>query len=275
VKDDAISPVVALMLILTIAVTLFSLWNSLYLPGLKQQAEVEHLQQVEEAFFHIDADISNMIARQWGGTMIENVPLGGGETLVHSMRSGGWLKIADDTNEGYILNISNDSFSQEIYLYPIRYMPVSNFWLDQGYIWEKGCVNVTKGDRTTWRFDIDETEVKNKRYKPFASSLFTCDERTGEIVVANFLAGSPREISGNAMVQVKMEGTISRVNLFRPRIIVNNVRTPFGDAVNSSVNASLDRFHPEKYPVGEDRFIYSVTDGQITFRFYNLTFSVT
>ena len=49
-KNDAVSPVVAFMLLLMIVVSFISVLNAYYIPSLKQQSEIEHLHNVEQSF---------------------------------------------------------------------------------------------------------------------------------------------------------------------------------------------------------------------------------
>ena len=45
-KDDAVSPVIALMLILAILATCMAVYTTTYVPGLKQQDEITHTGEV-------------------------------------------------------------------------------------------------------------------------------------------------------------------------------------------------------------------------------------
>ena len=56
-KDDALAPVIAVMLILAAIVTFLSIYNAIYIPSMKESSEVEHLQNVESAFQHFSSDI--------------------------------------------------------------------------------------------------------------------------------------------------------------------------------------------------------------------------
>lgn len=267
-KDDALSPVVAIMLLLAIAVTLFSIWNSIYLPGLKQQAEVDHFKQVEEAFFRIDEEIATMISRQWEGTTVINVPLGGGDILLHSTRSSGVLEIRDDTP---VLTIRNDSVQRNISLVKITYTPLFNFWVNQSYRWQRGCTNVTKGRTTTWVSDTSEQEVREKRYKALASNLITDDK--GKIVVASLILGNSSRLTGNALAQMSLKGNVSEeaINATDVTIQVFDLNSPFGEEMNSRAGDILGKYGFSYSGNGN----YSKNDnGSITFRFYTITFSV-
>ena len=61
-RDDALAPVIAVMLILAAIVTFLSIWNAVYVPAMKQSGEVGHLQNVESAFQHFSADIDYAVS---------------------------------------------------------------------------------------------------------------------------------------------------------------------------------------------------------------------
>ena len=57
-KDDGVAPVIAVMLILAVAVTFLAVFNGIYIPSLKQSAEIDHIQNVEAAFLKFSSDIT-------------------------------------------------------------------------------------------------------------------------------------------------------------------------------------------------------------------------
>ena len=151
--EDAVSPVIGLMLILTILVSVIALLNATYIPGLKQQSEIDHLAKVEEAFSAMSSDIERMIAFGDESIVRERLPLGGGDVVFSGLRSSGTVRIDSDIPLTPVTwMIYNNSFWQDVPvpLVTITYQPVGNFWQNQGYIWHNGLLNVTKGDRTTW-----------------------------------------------------------------------------------------------------------------------------
>ncbi|OPX72340.1 MAG: hypothetical protein A4E38_00647 [Methanoregulaceae archaeon PtaB.Bin108] len=259
-----------MMLILAVVVTLFSLWNSVYLPGLKQQAEVEHLSQVEEGFLRIDADIKNMISLQSGGTMIENIPLGGGDFFLHSTRSGGSIRIARDSIP--LLIVRNSSITLESHLARFNYSPLSNFWIDQGYTWQEGYVNVTKGGRSSpLRYDTMDTVI-HEGYGGMTSNIFMKGPGK-DITLVNFLVGDSNMMSGNGISQFNVRGNTTRITLEPDTWIVANVSTAFGASLNETISTTLLPFNPDMKPEGPERFNYTLKES-ITIIWYNLTYSV-
>ena len=151
-RDDAVAPVIAVMLILAGIVTILSIWNAVYVPSLKASAEVEHLQNVETAFEHFSSDIDYAVSsHQYNLVFSEPVQLGGGDTVVNQIKSSGSLKVQDESHPIYTLILSNEAgpeLTTEGTIVNISYVPVSNFWQDQGYSWQYGYINVTKNSGT-------------------------------------------------------------------------------------------------------------------------------
>jgi hypothetical protein len=258
-KDDAIAPVVAVMMILVVVVTLFGIWNAIYLPGFKQQAEVEHLKDVEVSFHKIDENIRSMIVLRRTGAMTETIPLGGGDLIIHQARSGGNLTIGP---EELVITVSIDTYHINSYIIPITYSPVSNFWQDQGYEWRYGIVNVTKGTVSTPRFYGNYSDAMNESFTGMVSN------ESNEIFLANIIAGTPSSASGNGIAQVRIEGGLGVVLVPTPEdpvYLTVDTSTEFGKKVNESVYQLLsDKWNDENQ--------YNITGMNVTL--YNLTLSV-
>lgn len=150
--EDAVSPVVAFMLLLMVVVSFLSLLNAYYIPSLKEQAEVEHLASVEVVFSGIGRDIDRLVSYREDGVIHALVPLGGGDVLFSPVRSSGSLRLSGgrDLVAVTIFQESGDPFLFTTSIWNLSYHPVGNFWVNQGYLWEMGVVNVTKGSRSVW-----------------------------------------------------------------------------------------------------------------------------
>jgi len=151
-KDDAVAPVVAAMLLLVVLVTIFSAWNAIVLPSMKAQDEMVHLHSVEESFAKFSSDIDAAAAFGRNMRLSEHVNLGGGEIAFNSLKSGGMLRTATE-DAGYMdVAITTAGGTPETATFRLAnysYRPVGNFWQDQGYDWSYGYINVTKGATTT------------------------------------------------------------------------------------------------------------------------------
>ncbi len=146
-RDDAVAPVIAAMLVLAVIVTFFAVWNATAIPSMKAQAEVSHLHDVEEGMLRFSSDIDTAASMPASMKLSERIPLGGGDILYSATKSGGMLSVQEE--EPYLgIRLYKDSNQMEgsrFVLSNISYSPVGNFWQDQGYNWSHGYVNVTKG----------------------------------------------------------------------------------------------------------------------------------
>jgi hypothetical protein len=173
VSEDAVSPVVAAMLLLAIMVTFFSAWNAFYVPSMKAQSEITHIKDVESGFLRYSSDIETAASLKKNIIFSEPVPLGGGEFTFDAVKSGGFVRVRNE-NEGYLrLTITNPVLTENsrYRLSSFTYQPVNNFWQDQGYSWSYGNVNVTKGTLST---PLLYTSMDNIPYG-LTGSLFDLD----------------------------------------------------------------------------------------------------
>ncbi len=148
-RDDGVAPVIAVMLILAVAVTFFAVFNGIYIPSLKQSAEIDHLEGVESSFLKFSSDITYATSsRQDHLSFAEPVQLGGGNVMFNTLRSGGSLSIKMEETPVYNLTLygagGTTLASMNGTMVSVAYEPQGNFWQDQGYRWQYGYVNVTK-----------------------------------------------------------------------------------------------------------------------------------
>lgn len=155
-RDDALSPVIAFMLLLMVVVSFISILNAYYIPSLKQQNEIEHLHNVEASFLKLSPDILQVLTLRQDTSMKESVQLGGGDVIFSSLKSSGYLEINTTLQEDPISKISiqidgdsHPEFDSTINKIRVLYRPVGNFWINQGYEWEDGLLNISKGNRNT------------------------------------------------------------------------------------------------------------------------------
>jgi hypothetical protein len=173
-KDEAVSPVVAFMLLLMVVVSFISLLNAYYIPSLKQQAEIDHLHQVHQSFLSISSDVDKLLSFGNEGMVKERIQLGGGDVLFSPLRSSGTVQVSDEGRIASLIvnNSSGIPFFFNCSLISLSYHPVSNFWINQGYQWKSGIVTITKGKRTTWIDYTHDAEALSAR-NSFISLLST------------------------------------------------------------------------------------------------------
>lgn len=148
--DEAVSTVVALMLVLAILATCIAIYSATYVPGLKQQSEILHSEEVQYAFQRLSSDVDNLYSLGKSAQFSEPVPLGGGDILLSPVKSSGTIELAE--NRIGTLNITSaDGSSHEIPINTtnITYTPSYSSWELQGYTYRNGVVWITKGAKRT------------------------------------------------------------------------------------------------------------------------------
>ena len=140
-KDDGISNVVAMMLLLSVLVICIAVLSSSYIPDLKENAEAMHSQDVMEAFLRFGSDVDELFTTAQGGVYTQVFSLGGGDVLLSPSKSGGTVEIQTvdiGKVEGYLNTITSVN---------VTYTPLLPYWEKQGYLYENGVVWVTKDSR--------------------------------------------------------------------------------------------------------------------------------
>ena len=162
-KDDGVSNVVAMMLLLSVLVICIAVLSSSYIPDLKENAEAMHSEEVKEAFLRFGSDVDELFTTAQGGVYTQVFSLGGGDVLLSPSKSGGTVEIQTvdiGKVEGYLNTITSVN---------VTYTPLLPYWEKQGYLYENGVVWVTKDDRkipvlsglnTVDAGDTRETETK-------------------------------------------------------------------------------------------------------------------
>ena len=140
-KDDGVSNVVAMMLLLSVLVICIAVLSSSYLPDLKENAEAMHSEEVKEAFLRFGADVDELFTTAQGGVYSQVFSLGGGDVLLSPSKSGGTVEI-QTVNLGTVTG-----YSEQITSVNVTYTPLLPYWEKQGYLFENGVVWVTKDSR--------------------------------------------------------------------------------------------------------------------------------
>ena len=254
-NEDAVSPVVAAMLVLAIAVTFFAAWNALFVPAMKAQSEITHIRDVESGFLKFSSDIETAASLKRDMRLSEPILLGGGDFTFDPVKSGGELKVWDALPEGYL---QQDWTSQtgpgnpdrSFRLVKFSYTPVNNFWQDQGYGWMYGNVYVLNTERnlsTPLQF-YNTTDITyglagslvELEAVPSYSSPGNCSS-----VIVRTINITPDSrhfrISGNGNGMLALESTVDRERILNATSLTLNITAPpgrFGNGVWDSVNAS-------------------------------------
>lgn len=159
-KDEAVSVVVALMLVLAILCTVIAIYTTTYLPGLKQQDEIIHNNDVKIAFERTASDINNLIAFGTEREFQETLVLGGGDIVLSPGKSSGYLSVSQsEPVRKYTLYIDGTAYSFDFPQTVITYTPQFTSWEKQGYQYQDGTVWIFKNS-----FNDKRTPASSGRY---------------------------------------------------------------------------------------------------------------
>lgn len=209
-EEEAVSTVVAMMLILAILSTLIAIYTATYLPGLKQQAEIEHSHDVADAFARFGSDIDYAVSHKTGARFSEPFALGGGDVLLSPVRSSGTVTIENQTLVKVTIT-GKETKKKAASLVNISYVPSFTTWEPQGYRWEYGFVAVTKGDVAVPQSSNYNTmdEARNDSQAFLRSFVdMTDSDNTIEITLVNLTAENGRsDITGSGIATLKLNAT--------------------------------------------------------------------
>ena len=221
-KDDAVSPVIALMLILAILATCMAVYTTTYVPGLKQQDEITHSGEVKFAFMRFASDIDNTIAQGKPAVYTEVLELGGGDVPLSPSKSSGTVEITEKP----VAKLTIGESVMFINTAEISYIPSFTSWEPQGYLYRNGVVWITKDEKITpaslQKYRIsDGIEDETAVLKGWFSQITTSQDESG-----NGLGGLLGSIIGG--------GTSSKTS-----VIIPQMKTGTSAAVTGSGIAKL------------------------------------
>lgn len=240
--ERAVAPVVAAMLLLVVLVMFLSAYNAVVVPSLKQQAEVEHLGAVEEAFLAFGSDITTAAALKQDLQLSRRIPLSGGETILDPVRSAGTLRVDPG---GPLARVTLNGTTYTCNLTNFSYTPLGNFWRDQGYAWQYGYTNATGGVLQTplEHPGMDEVRMAAET-SGFAASLIGI-EHDGQydgnnnynctavlISLVTFEPGEQTFASGNGVGTLSLDTSVENIP-------VNLTATGSSKTIEIAVNTSL------------------------------------
>jgi len=253
VSEDAVAPVVAAMLILAVVVTFFAAWNAYFIPSMKAQSEITHIRDTESGFLRFSSDIETAASLKKSMRLSEPVPLGGGEFMFDTVKSGGEITIRDALPAGYLqqdwTSLTGPGTGQSSGLVRFSYTPVNNFWQDQGYGWMYGNVYVLNIMRnlstpllvcntTDLTYSLAGSLVELEAV-PSYSSPGNCSSII--IRTVNISTDSRHShVSGNGNTLLVLESTVDRDRVLNATSLNLNITAPpgrFGKRVWDAVNA--------------------------------------
>ena len=208
-KDDAVSPVIALMLILAILATCMAVYTTTYVPGLKQQDEITHSGEVKLAFMRLAADIDTIIEQEKPAVYTEVLEPGGGDVPLSPTKSSGTIEI-EEIKIG-TFQIGENSSEHALNSIQISYLPSFTAWEKQGYIYKNGVVWIVKDEKKTpaalkCYTTQNGTDAENATIKKWYPKI-----QSGTVFIPIFKTGENTEISGSSPVKLMLNARVGDV----------------------------------------------------------------
>ncbi|QYZ80325.1 hypothetical protein E2N92_13245 [Methanofollis formosanus] len=273
-QDEAVSSVVGLMLVLAIIATVLAIYSATYLPGLKQQSEIVHTHEVQDAFARFGGEIEHAVAQKSWCRLSESFALGGGDVLLSPGKSSGTLLVSE--GEPLLAEVffnEIEGAASNASLVSIAYQPSFTTWEPQGYTWQYGYINVTKGEKETPLHDYTMDEVKAP---PFARSFVEIRDESPQgsgactnltVTLVKMHPGDKATVTGNGMANLCLVSTVpepekKETDYLEVRVNKDIALPEFASAVNQSVVTActaLADYPNVQYDSGALRFSAPVT----------------
>jgi len=209
-KNDAgVSTVVSVMLILAILAICMATFSATYLPGLKQNAEILHSEDVEEAFMRFSGDVDSVYALDRSAVFSETFKLGGGDILLSPSKSSGTVEI-QNVSLGTLHVGNNETILTTV---NVSYTPYLTIWKPQGCRYENGLVWVTLGSIETPAyltvFDGDSyADTHTKSWIEAMNKSREIDNNTAKITLTDLYADpdpSANYVTGSGSVKLSID----------------------------------------------------------------------
>lgn len=268
--EEGVSSVVGLMLVLAIIATVLAIYSATYLPGLKQQSEIVHTHEVQDAFSKFGGDIEHAVAQKSWCHLSESFSLGGGDVLLSPGKSSGTLTVRQEERD--LVEVSVDGKRYNATLVTITYVPSFSTWELQGYTWQYGYINVTKGEKETPLHVYTMDEVKAS---PFARSFIEIRDTTPpgssmctdlQVTLVKMHPGERYSVTGNGMAHLTLNASVSSVPTTGEQSLTFSVPADialpeFGEAVDTKVGEECTVLE-ERYPTN---IVYDPTGHMLEF----------
>ena len=172
-SDDAISPVVSMLLMLTVLVIAVSLASATYLPDLKENAEIIHSSEVKDAFLSFSADVNHQYTSGYVSASSNVFSLGGGDIILSPSKSSGTVKV-ETVSLG---TVAVGGTSYQLNTVNVTYTPHQSIWNSPGYFYEKGVVWVTEDGVKIPALSSLNTESDASRYSNDVTNSWISEPR--------------------------------------------------------------------------------------------------
>ena len=216
-KDDAVSPVIALMLILAILATCLAVYTTTYVPGLKQQDEITHSGDVKLTFERFASDIDNVIAQGKPAVYTEVLELGGGDVPLSPTKSSGTIEINTSKIGTYQIGLGT---GQDLNGIAVTYTPSFTAWEKQGYVYQNGVVWITKEEKKTpAQLTLYTVSDGEDREKDVLQNWYP----ESAVIIPNFhVVEKKSAITGTSTAKLRLNATLDETETADVQIILSD-----------------------------------------------------
>ena len=216
-NEDAVSTVIAMMLILVILSTCIAVYTTTYVPGLKQQSEIIHSEDVNLVFDRFASDVDNMYSLGKPAQFSEKFALGGGNVLLSTAKSSGTV----EAENAVIGTLKIPGLSEyEITQVNLTYTPSFTSWEKQGYAYENGVVWITKDTKRTpasqTLFTIEngisrEESIVKDRLSGKYITVTTDENNNATVTIPKMSITEKDSITGSGNANILMNASIAPI----------------------------------------------------------------
>ncbi len=288
--NKAVSTVIAAMLILVIITTFMAAINAYYIPSLGARSEIEHMQEVRQSFYELDANINNYAYQAYissaNGLIAPpdiKVPLALGSKGIqyftitpssgvlianpHGYNNstntrGSTMNVTVCYNVSYFDSVNgtalyNESLSETLSSNGwLEYRGLNHFWIDQDFIYEHGALILNQPDNN--RSMLISTPFGDPYDMPKSMNATS----NASLVFNMYNVSSHRSVGGNANYMILAHVKHSDHICYPPVTNISGpVRSEF-DLTNITLNIT-SRYHSAWYEYFKD-FEYSTEKYNIT-----------
>ncbi|RLI75680.1 hypothetical protein DRO97_02700 [Archaeoglobales archaeon] len=191
--DKAVSPIIAIMLILAILVTSISVLASNWFPIVKKRAEIQHNKELTDKFLSIVTVYSTLNENRSSAMSIK---LGGGDTFFSqtttsstlSVNQSGWINVSMECNDTSLL--------LTLKLFKVNLSIHNTLIPDQTFVFSEGGIKIFQYGKNITRLepDIDKS----------------IEFRDGVLYLrVDNLTSEPQEVSGNGIAFLRFKSNLN------------------------------------------------------------------
>jgi len=214
-KDDGVSSVVAVMLVLSVVVIVLTVFLGTYLPGMKATSEMQNSEDIRQTFMNYASAVDSVYSNHQVGQTTWTIQLGAGDVVVSPSKSSGILELKPE--EAFVRVSSNPGIIPTININSVDvvFSPTFTYWRNIGYLYSHGVVTITNRTQDNDYFSVSDASKKGYLY----------DDATKTLYLINFIRGEGVSKSGSGPATLSLTITSDTANTNEYIILENTTVT--------------------------------------------------